>query len=63
MHNVLINEKDRAALVAFHVHGSRRGAKVDQDRFHMVRLDEGGRILEGCGFAADRDALDLFFSA
>jgi hypothetical protein len=30
---------------------------------HMVRLDAGGRIVEGWGFTDDQDALDAFFSA
>ena len=59
---VLTNQRDRAALVAFHVTGLRRGLSVDLDGFHMVRLDEEGRICEGWGFTRDQAALDAFFS-
>jgi ketosteroid isomerase-like protein len=61
--DVLTNEKDRAALVAFHLVGSRRGRSVDLNGNHVVRLDESGRIVEGWGFTGDQDALDAFFSA
>jgi uncharacterized protein len=61
--DVLTNQKDDAALVAFHLEGSRRGRTVDLDGFHMIRLDEAGRIVEGWGFTVDQDALDDFFSA
>jgi ketosteroid isomerase-like protein len=60
---VLTNERDRAALVVFRVTGLRRGRSVDLDGFHMVRLDEDGRICEGWGFTRDQAALDAFFSA
>jgi ketosteroid isomerase-like protein len=60
--DVFTNENDRAALVSFHLVGSRRGVDVDMDGFHLVRLDEDGLILEGWGFAEDQDALDRFFS-
>jgi hypothetical protein len=61
--DVMANQKDDAALVAFHLEGSRRGRTVDLDGFHMIRLDEAGRIVEGWGFTVDQDALDDFFSA
>jgi ketosteroid isomerase-like protein len=60
---VLTNQKDDAALVAFHLEGARRGKTVDLGGFHMIRLDEAGRIVEGWGFTEDQDALDEFFSA
>jgi ketosteroid isomerase-like protein len=60
---IQVNERDRAALVAVHVVGARRGRRVDMDGHHVVRLDEQGRIVEGWGFVADQAALDDFFSA
>jgi ketosteroid isomerase-like protein len=57
------NERDRAALVAFHVVGRRRGVRIDTDGHHMIRLDDAGRIVEGWGFTADQAALDAFFAA
>jgi hypothetical protein len=45
--DVLTNQKDDAALVAFHLEGSRRERTVDMDGLHMIRLDEAGRIVEG----------------
>ena len=56
-------KKDGAALVGFHLVGSRRGRSVDMNGYHVVRLDESGRIVEGWGFTVDQDALDAFFSA
>src|SRR5262245_4775605 len=41
---IMINEKDRAALVAFQLTGSRKGVHVDMDGYHMIRFDETGRI-------------------
>jgi uncharacterized protein len=61
--DVLTNQRDDAALVAFHLTGSRKGRTVEMDGYHMVRLDQEGRIVEGWGFAEDQDALDVFFSA
>jgi hypothetical protein len=61
--DVLTNEKDNAALVAFHLRGSRKGTLVDMDGDHLVRLNQEGRIMEGWGFTQDQDALDEFFSA
>jgi uncharacterized protein len=61
--DILTNERDRAALVSFHLAGSRRGVDVDIDGFHLVKLDEDGLILEGWGFTKDQDALDAFFDA
>jgi ketosteroid isomerase-like protein len=60
---VSVNARDRAALVAFQVTGSRRGRRVDMGGHHMIRLDESGRVVEGWGFAEDQAALDEFFSA
>jgi len=57
------NERDRAALVSFHLVGSRQGVDVETGGHHMIRLDEEGRILEGWGFTEDHDALDRFSSA
>jgi hypothetical protein len=31
--------------------------------YHMIRLNEEGRIAEGWGFVEDQDVLDDFFSA
>jgi uncharacterized protein len=59
--SVLVNERDRAALVRFHLMGKRRGRGVDMSGCHLVRLDEAGRIVEGWGFAEDQAALDEFF--
>jgi ketosteroid isomerase-like protein len=56
------NECANAALVSFHVVGSRRGRHVDMDGHHLVRLDDDGKVVEGWGFAEDQDALDEFFS-
>jgi ketosteroid isomerase-like protein len=61
--DVLTNEKSGTALVAFELTGSRRGVDVAMAGFHVVRLDSGGRIVEGWGFAADQGALDAFFAA
>lgn len=61
--DVLTNERDDAALVAFHLEGSRKGRSVDMEGYHLIRLDDQGRIMEGWGFASDQDALDVFFSA
>ena len=61
--DILTNEKDSAALVTFHLTGSRKGIHVDMDGFHMVRLDEAGRIVEGWGFTSEQLLLDRFFSA
>jgi uncharacterized protein len=61
--DIFTNERDRAALVSFHLVGSRRGVDIDMDGFHIVRLDEDGLIIEGWGFASDQSALDRFFSA
>jgi hypothetical protein len=44
--DVLTNQKDDAALVAFHLEGSCRVRTVDMDGFHMIRQDEAGRIVE-----------------
>jgi ketosteroid isomerase-like protein len=61
--DVWTNEKDLAALVAFHLIGVRRGVTIDMDGHHLIRLDAAGHIVEGWGFAADQDALDAFFRA
>lgn len=61
--DVLTNEKDNAALVAFHLKGSRKGNRVEMDGYHMIRLNAEGKIVEGWGFTQDQDALDDFFSA
>jgi ketosteroid isomerase-like protein len=60
---VMTNERENAALVAFHVVGDRRGAHIDMGGHHLVKLNDEGRIAEGWGFAEDQDALDEFFSA
>lgn len=60
---VMVNEADRAALVAFHVVGERSGVRVDLDGAHMIRLNDDGKIIEGWGFTSDQQALDAFFSA
>jgi hypothetical protein len=36
---------------------------VEMDGYHMIRLDQQGRIVEGWGFVEDQDALVAFFSA
>jgi ketosteroid isomerase-like protein len=61
--DVFSNQREDAALVAFHLSGSRKGRSVEMDGYHMIRLDQQGRIVEGWGFAEDQDALDAFFSA
>jgi ketosteroid isomerase-like protein len=61
--DVAVNEKDDAALVRFHLTGRRKGATVDMDGWHMVRLAPDGRIAEGWGFTSDQDSLDQFFWA
>lgn len=58
--SIMVNRMDRAALVQFHVVGKRRGRTIDQDGAHMVRLDAGGRVIEGWGFAEDQPSLDAF---
>jgi ketosteroid isomerase-like protein len=60
---ILTNQNDSAALVAFHLSGSRKGKQVDMGGYHMIRLNEEGRIAEGWGFVEDQDVLDDFFSA
>jgi uncharacterized protein len=60
---VWVNELDKAALVGFHLTGSRKGRRVDMDGFHLVRLNDDGRVIEGWGFSSDQEALDEFFSA
>jgi len=60
---VCSNQKDNAALVAFHLRGSRKGRSVDMDGYHMIRLNDDGKIVEGWGFTEDQDALDAFFAA
>jgi uncharacterized protein len=61
--DIVTNERDRAALVAVHLAGERRGVRVDMPGHHMIRLAEDGRVAEGWGFVADQAALDAFFSA
>lgn len=61
--DVVVNQKDRAALVAFHLKGERKGISIETEGFHMIRLNEEGRIIEGWGFTRDQDKLDEFFSA
>ena len=61
--DVMVNARDRAALVHLHLNGSRKGKTVDMDGYHMVRLDDQGRVREGWGFVNDQQALDDFFSA
>jgi uncharacterized protein len=61
--DVFTNQRDDAALVAFHLTGSRKGRSVEMAGYHMIRLDHEGRIVEGWGFVEDQDALDAFFSA
>ena len=61
--DILTNERDRAALVRFHLVGARRGILISMDGYHVVRLDQDGRIGEGWGFTADQDRLDAFFRA
>lgn len=63
VNDVLTNETDKAALVAFHLTGSRRGRHVDMDGCHVIRLNAEGKIVEGWGFTQNQDALDEFFSA
>src|SRR4030095_4569546 len=55
--DVWTNEKDLAALVAFHLTGVRRGGTIDMDGHHLIRLDAAGRIVEGWGFAANHHAV------
>ena len=59
---ILFNEKDNAALVEFHLNGSRKGRRVEMAGYHMIRLTDEGKIAEGWGFTGDQDALDEFFS-
>jgi uncharacterized protein len=61
--DVLVNEQDRAALVRLHLLGARRGARVDMGGYHLIRLDEDGKVIEGWGFTEDQASLDAFFSA
>ena len=63
VNDILTNEKDNAALVAFRLTGSRKGRHVDMDGCHVIRLNADGRIVEGWGFTQNQDALDEFFSA
>lgn len=60
---VLVNEKDRAALVRFHLDGLRKERRVAMEGYHLVRLDDQGLVVEGWGFTEDQAALDEFFSA
>jgi ketosteroid isomerase-like protein len=61
--DVLTNEQDNAALVAFHLSGSQKGKRVEMNGYHLVRLNAEAKIIEGWGFIKDQDALDEFFSA
>jgi hypothetical protein len=47
---ILVNERDRAALIALGSVGRRRGRSIDTQGFHLIRLDEEGLIAEGWGF-------------
>ena len=59
---ILFNEKDNAALVEFHLNGSRKGKRVEMDGYHMIRLTDDGKVAEGWGFTERQDELDEFFS-
>ncbi len=61
--DVLVNQRDNAALVSFHLTGLRKGVRIETDGFHLVRLTEDGRVREGWGFTRDQERLDAFFSA
>jgi ketosteroid isomerase-like protein len=41
--DVLTNEQDNAALVAFHLRGSRKGKRVEMNGYHLVRLTAKAR--------------------
>jgi ketosteroid isomerase-like protein len=50
-------------VVTIHLEGERKGKRVDLRGAHIMRMDNGGKVVEGWGFTSDQDALDDFFSS
>ena len=50
------------AVTSVRLRGTRKHHRIDMNGAHVMRV-EGGKIVEGWGFAENQDVLDEFFSA